>query len=216
METPDHHRDREESHPDDVESTTLPHIATQRRREIFPDEWKKRATETTWTGRAGGKLSRIENTPDSTLRPMSAAQSSSSMRAPSSTIRETSLTNRTPRNSENTTQCEGSSFRIDFGATSTAKKNCRTRSAKQSHKADNQAQTPNSTMRAPVSTEGRTRCENKGSRQSELRTPRTVRTTKQYQKGEDRGKHAREQFHDSDSELSSTGESSSEKEQQTA
>ena len=41
MEAPDHHRDREESHPDDVESTTFLHIATQRRRENISRRMEK-------------------------------------------------------------------------------------------------------------------------------------------------------------------------------
>ena len=155
----------------------------------FPEEWKKRALETTWTGRARGKLSRIENTPDSTLRPMSAAQSLSSMRAPASTVRETSLTNRTPRTVK--TPCSARKAASELNSelrapASTAKKNSRARSAEQSRKGDKQAQTPNSMMRAQVSTERSTRSEYKESRQSELRTPSTGRTAKQYHKGEDR------------------------------
>ena len=142
----------------------------------FPEEWKKKALETTWTGRARGKLSRIENTPDSTLRPMSAAQSLPSMRAPASTVRETSLTNRTPRTVKTPRSARKAASELNSelrSPASTAKKNSRARSAEQSRKGDNQAQTPNSMMRASDSTEGRTRSEYKESRQSELRTPRT-------------------------------------------
>ena len=153
----------------------------------FPDEWKKKAMETTWTGRASGNRPRIECTPDSMLRSMSTAQSSST-RAPASTVRESPITNRTPRivkTPHNALRAASEPTSELRAPASTANENRPAGIAEQRRKGDNQAHTPNSTIRALDSTARESRRVKKESKQHKPRTPRTARTTEQNHEGDD-------------------------------